>query len=288
MKSVKMMIWMLLINIVCVCTAETVIAQQTPNKKGYAPVNNQKIYYEEYGSGKPLILLHGAFMNIQANWAHMIPELSKTNRVIAIELQCHGRTAIGPAPFNFDNLASDVADVCRYLKLDSLSVIGYSLGAAVAYNVAIKYPELVKNLVIISGVHKSTGWQKEGREALAGMEPEMFAGSELYTSYAAIAPDSTKWKEAFGKIMGLSKKPYDFGDENVRNIKAKTLLIAGDNDGTDKAVLIDTYKLLGGCQFADLGVLPKNQLAILPGHGHVSVMNDKDKLLALITPFLSN
>jgi pimeloyl-ACP methyl ester carboxylesterase len=104
----------------------------------------------------------------------------------------------------------------------------------------------------------------------------------------AIAPDSSRWKEAFGKMMDLAKKPFDLGDEKVKNIKAKTLLIAGDNDGMDKAVLIDTYKLLGGCQVADMSGLPKNQLAILPGHSHVSLMLDNTRLLALITPFLSN
>ena len=66
--------------------------QSKPAESGYAPVNGIKVYYEVYGEGKPIVLLHGAFYTIEMNWGQLIPELSKTRKVIAIEMQGHGHT----------------------------------------------------------------------------------------------------------------------------------------------------------------------------------------------------
>ena len=98
---------MLLIAMVFV--AHQSMAQQIqPSTRGYAPVNGIKVYYEVYGKGKPVILLHGAFYNIQMNWGALIPDLSKTRQVIAIEMQGHGHTAFYERNLDIVTLASDV------------------------------------------------------------------------------------------------------------------------------------------------------------------------------------
>ena len=112
--------------------------QSKPNDSGYAPVNGIKVYYEVYGKGMPIVLLHGAFYNIEMNWGQLIPELSKTRKVIAIEFQGHGHTPFSDRKLDIVTLASDVEGVMNYLKVDSADVAGYSMGGSVAYQFAIQ------------------------------------------------------------------------------------------------------------------------------------------------------
>lgn len=105
-------------------------AQQEPTT-GYAPINGINMYYEVHGGGEPVVLLHGAFMTITNNWAGWVGELSKTRKVIAVEMQGHGRTADVPRDITYDNLADDVAALLNYLKIPRADLIGYSMGGAV-------------------------------------------------------------------------------------------------------------------------------------------------------------
>ena len=134
-------------------------AQQplTPASSGYAPVNGAKVYYEVYGAGDPIVLLHGAYMTINSNWNELIPILSKTRKVIALELDGHGHTPLSQRPYSYQTLASDVAAVLKYLKIDSADILGFSYGGTVAYQFAIEHPAMTKKLIIISSTYKSEG-----------------------------------------------------------------------------------------------------------------------------------
>jgi len=262
-------------------------AQQTkPSSSGYAPVNGTKVYYEVYGQGKPLVLLHGAFMTIELNWGKLIPELSKTRKVIAVELQGHGHTPFSERKLDFATLASDVEGVMNYLKVDSADVAGYSMGGYVAYQLAIQSPKKVTKLVIISSTYKSTGWQPEVANAFKGMKPELFANSPMKTAYDAVAPDKTKWTPFLEQMIAFAGVPFNLGDDNIAKITAPVLLISGDNDGLDKMELIKTYKLLGGAVCADFVGMPKSQLAIVPSQSHVSLMMQTTTILTCLNGFL--
>src|SRR6185295_7083592 len=132
--------------------------QIKPSNSGYAPVNGIRVYYEVYGEGRPLVLLHGAFYTIDMNWGQLIPELSKTRKVIAIEMQGHGHTPFSDRQLSITNLASDVERVMDYLKIDSADVAGYSMGGSVAYQFAVQSPKRLRKLVIISSTYKTDGW----------------------------------------------------------------------------------------------------------------------------------
>src|ERR1700722_12178105 len=112
--------------------------QSRPADSGYVPVNGIKVYYEVYGEGRPIVLLHGAFYTIEMNWGELIPELSKTRKVIAIEMQGHGHTPFSDRKLDLATLASDVEGVMDHLKVDSADVAGYSMGGSVAYQLAIQ------------------------------------------------------------------------------------------------------------------------------------------------------
>lgn len=263
------------------------MAQKTkPAGSGLVSVNGTKIYYEEYGTGKPLVLLHGAFMTIDTNWGELIPELSKTRRVIAIESQSHGHSPYSDRKLAFSTLASDVEGILNHLKIDSADIIGYSFGGEIAYQLAIQSPKRVKSLVIISSTYKSKGWLPEIEQAFKSMKPEFFMNTPMHTAYDAVAPDKTKWTKFLDQMIVMAGTTYDLGDDNIAKIAAPALLIAGDNDGLDKAELGKTFKLLGGDVMMDMGAKSKAQLAIVPNQGHVTVMMQTPVILSYVNGFL--
>ena len=260
--------------------------QLNPSSSGYAPVNGIKIYYEVYGGGRPIVLLHGAFYTIGLNWSQLIPELAKTRKVIAIEMQGHGHTPISHRKLSFPTLAGDVAGVMDYLKTDSADIVGYSMGGSLAYEFAILNPQRVNHLVIISSTYKSAGWLPEVSNAFKSFKPEFFANTPIQTAYDAVAPDKTKFTAFLTQMFAFAATPFDFGDANIPKITAPVLIIAGDNDGLDKIELAKTYKLLGGGVAADMGKMPKSQLAIVPGQTHVGLMMQTTTILTYLNSFL--
>lgn len=256
-----------------------------PVVSGYAPVNDIKIYYEVYGEGKPLVLVHGAFYTIELNWGQLIPELSKTRKVIALEMQGHGHTPFSDRKLSITTLASDVKGVMDYLKIDKADVAGFSMGGSVAYQFAAQYPERLSKLVIISSTYKSSGWLPVVNSAFENFQPELFDNSPLKTTYDAVAPDKTKWAKFLQQMFAFAKEPFNVGDSNISKISAPVLIISGDNDGLDKIELMKTYQLLGG-GVSDLSPMPKSHLAIVPSQGHVSLMMQTKTILDYLNDFL--
>jgi len=260
--------------------------QLKPLSSGYAPANGIKVYYEVYGKGEPIILLHGAFYTIGMNWGQLIPELSKTRKVIAIEMQGHGHTPFSERKLDITTLASDVEKVMDYLKIDRADVAGYSMGGSVAYQFAVQSPKRLRKLVIISSTYKTKGWLPEVNGAFKNFKPELFDNTPLKAGYDAVAPDKTKWRKFLRQMFDFSHVPFNVGDARIAKIAAPVLIISGDNDGLDKIELMKTYQLLGGGVSADLGPMPKSQLAIVPAQGHVSLMMQTPTILNYLANFL--
>ena len=260
--------------------------QIKPSNSGYAPVNGIKVYYDVYGEGKPLVLLHGAFYTIDMNWGQLIPELSKSRKVIAIEMQGHGHSPFSDRVLSITTLASDVEKVMDYLKIDSADVAGYSMGGSVAYQFAVQSPKRLRKLVIISSTYKSDGWLPIVNGAFKNFKPEFFDNTPLKTAYDAKAPDKTKWRKFLAQMFAFAEEPFNVGDSNIAKITAPVLIISGDNDGLDKVELMKTYQLLGGGVSADLQPMPKSQLAIVPSQGHVSLMMQTATILNYLNGFL--
>jgi len=276
----------LLMTLIMFAAIQSKGQQLKPAASGYAPANGLKVYYEVYGEGKPLVLLHGAFMTIATNWGQLIPELSKARKVIAIEMQGHGHTPYSDRKLDQPTLASDVEAVMNHLKVDSADVVGYSMGGTIAYQFAIQNPKRVNKLVIISSTYKSSGWMPEVNNAFKGLKPEFLSNTPMKTAYDAVAPDKTKWIKFLEQMIAYANVPFDMGDANVAKITAPVLIIAGDNDGLDKIELIKTYRLLGGDKFADMGAMPKSHLAIVPAQSHVSLMMQTKTILGYLDGFL--
>jgi pimeloyl-ACP methyl ester carboxylesterase len=245
------------------------------------------MYYEIHGEGDPVVLLHGSYMTIDLNWSELIPQLSKTNQVIALEMQGHGRTADTDREFSYEALADDVAALLKFLKIDSADVIGYSLGGTVAFSFAIRHPEMVNDLVIISSVYKLHGWIKPARDIFATIRPEFFEGTPLKKDYERLAPDKSHWRSFVQKLSAFDNRHFDLGAAKIQGIKSPLLFIKGDNDGVDLNHVTEIFHLFDGDVFGDMVGVSKSQLAIIPGMTHVNLMMQTQKLMEIIPPFLN-
>jgi len=260
-------------------------AQQKPTT-GYAPVNRLKMYYEVHGSGDPVVLLHGSFMTITNNWTGWIGELSKTRKVIAIELQGHGRTADIKRDFSYENLADDVAALLDHLKIPSADLIGYSLGGGVAMQCAIRHPEKVRKVVSISAVFRLDGLVKEALDAFPQLTAAKFKGSPIETEYKKLSPTPNAFPNFVKRVVAISLKPYDFGAERLKATKAPMFFIHGDADGVRLEHIAEMFRLKGGEIFGDLRPRSASRLAILPDTTHVTLMERMPVIVPMVNDFL--
>ncbi|WP_291909130.1 alpha/beta hydrolase [Chitinophaga sp. CB10] len=265
----------------------TKTAALTPAEKGYADVNGLKMYYEVYGEGKPIVLLHGAFMNIPLNWSAVIPQMAKNRKVIVTEMQAHGRTKDIDRPLTSEGMADDVSGLLKHLKIDSADVLGYSMGGAVAYQVAIRHPEQVRRLVILSATYANDGWLPEVEGAFATMTPDIFKGSPIEKQYDSLGNDPAHFNDYINKVLSLDRKPYNWTKE-VKNIQSPIFLAIGDADGVRYEHAIELFKAKGGGKSGDFHGLPKSRLAVIPGTTHIGMMQHFDWILPMINDFLDS
>jgi pimeloyl-ACP methyl ester carboxylesterase len=259
-----------------------------PRTTGYAPVNGLNMYYEIYGEGAPIVLVHGSFMTIDMNYGKLIPELARTRKIIAYEIQGHGRTADIDRPFSFPALADDIAGLLAYLEMPKADILGFSLGAAVGLQLAISHPQVVNKLVFISCTFRTSGWSKEARDFFLDMKGDDLDKTPLKPEYDRLAPDKDHWRTFVSKMILFDNVLYDFGADKVQTVQSPVLMIFGDNDGIDLGHVAEMYRLLGGSICGDKDGLPVSQLAILPGATHSGLMNQTARLMDLITPFLDS
>jgi pimeloyl-ACP methyl ester carboxylesterase len=253
---------------------------------GYAPVNGLKMYYEIHATGEPVVLLHGSFMTIPSNWSEMIAALSKTRQVIVVEMQGHGRTADINRDFSYDNLADDIAALLDYLKIRKADIVGYSMGAGVAMNLAIRHPDKVRKMVSISGVFRDNGWVQEALDAYPQFTAEVFKGSPIETEYKRLSPTPDEFPNFVKRAIAMDLKPYDFGAEKLKATQAPMFFIHGDADGVRLEHIAEMYRLKGGEIMGDMRPRSASRLAILPDTTHVTLMQRIDVIAPMIEDFL--
>ena len=264
-------------------------ASATPPKTGYVHVNGMKMYYEIHGTGTaatmPLIVLHGAYMNIQ-NMGEIIPQLAKTHKVYALEFQGHGRTTDINRPITYPYLADDVSVFMDSMGLKKADVFGYSMGAATGLQLAIRHPGKVNKLISASGGYDVEGWQPAFKEFIPLMTVEMFASMPMEAEYRKLAANPDGFPELARKLIQLEKEPMAWGAD-VKNLKIPVLIITGDADVATLEHSVSMFRLLGGGVMGDMGApLPASRLAVLPATSHTAVISQPDLLIAFIEPFL--
>lgn len=258
-----------------------------PLASGRAPVNGIEMYYEVHGreDGVPLVLLHGGGSTLEVTFSRVIPVFAASRRVIAVEEQGHGRTTDRDQPVTFESSADDVAALLRHLKVDKADLFGFSNGASVALQVAIRHPQLVRKLVFASAMTRRDGaqpqlWEFIGKAEFSDMP------QPLKDAFLRVNPDPQKLRTMHDKDAARMRGFKDVPDDQVRSVRAPTLIVLGDQDVVKLEHAVELTRLISGAR-----------LLILPaGHGDYigeAVMTQKEtrtpELTArLIEEFLEN
>jgi pimeloyl-ACP methyl ester carboxylesterase len=273
--------------------AMTTTTPAPPIKTGHLAVNGINYYYEIHGTGgQPLLLLHGGLGSIDM-FCPGLDTFAKTRQVIAVDLQGHGRSELGTRPISLVAMADDYAALLDKLGYKQVDVLGYSLGAGVAFRLAVQHPQSVRRLVLVSSVFAQVGFYPEmlpQQAAVSAALLPMMKNTPMYAGYVKVAPhpeDFGKLLDAMGAYMRTS---YDWRDD-VKKLAAlgtPTMLVWGDSDMIRPEHIVEFYQLLGGGQ-RDAGWqrehISKNRLAILPNVTHYE-MAVAPALVPTVLPFL--
>ncbi|HEX5898432.1 MAG TPA: alpha/beta hydrolase [Solirubrobacteraceae bacterium] len=255
----------------------------------YADVNGVSLYYEERGSGEPLVLLHGG-ISAGEMFAGILPELAAERRVITVDLQGHGRTADADRPLRPQSMADDIAALIEHLGLASADMMGYSLGGQVALRTAIQHSQRVRRLVLVAVPFRRDGSHPEVVAAMDQMTPEIaetLKQSPLYEVYSRLAPRPEDWPVLIAKTSELLKCDYDWTFE-IAQLSMPVMLVYADADSVRPEHIVEFYGLLGG-GLRDAGwdgsARPTARLAILPGTTHYEICAAPG-LVPAVAPFL--
>jgi pimeloyl-ACP methyl ester carboxylesterase len=260
------------------------LAQPQPEGKR-VEINGMQMYYEVSGEGDPIVVLHGAYMNIPTMGA-IIPKLAETRKVYALEFQGHGRTTDIDRPITYQNLADDVALFMDKVGLEKADVFGYSMGAVAGLQLAIRHPQKVDQLIAASVAYDVRGWQPDFLAFIPQMTVEMFTSMPMAEDYKKLAANPDGFPALVEKLIQLEKEPMAWEAE-VKALKTPVLIITGDADVNTLEHAVSMFRLLGGGVMGDMGKpLPASRLAVLPAPAHTAVINQVDLLIGFIEPFL--
>jgi pimeloyl-ACP methyl ester carboxylesterase len=242
----------------------------------YVTVNGLRMYYEIHGSGRPLILLHGGMLTIDLSFGRVLPALAASRRVIAVELQGHGRTEDIDRPLQLDLLADDVVALMDHLGLERADLCGFSLGGLVATELVVRYPERVDRLVLAATHFRPDGYHPEILDPRQDSPrlPTAADFAEMQQAYAAVAPDPGHFEAVLEKAQPLVTGFRGWPDEQLRAITAPTLLVIGDTDFVRREHAEAIQALL-----------PNARLVVLPDCTHMAVMRHAD-VLGVLQEFL--
>jgi pimeloyl-ACP methyl ester carboxylesterase len=248
-------------------------------------INGMQMYYEVSGRGDPLIVLHGAYMSIPT-MGTIIPKLARTHRVYALELQGHGRTTDIDRPITYQNLADDVAAFMAAVGLEKADVFGYSAGAIVGLQLAIRHAPKVNKLAAASVAYDVEGWQPEFKAVIPQLSVQMMLETPFAEDYKKLAANPKGFPELARKMIALEKEPMAWADD-VKALKLPVLIITSDADVATLEHSVSMFRLLGGGVMGDMGKpLSRARLAVLPATSHTAIITQPDLLHAFVEPFL--
>lgn len=261
----------------------------SPTRSGHVAVKGVKYYYEVHGQGEPLLLLHGGLGSIDM-FGPVLPHLAKTRQVIGVDLHGHGRTQLGDRKISLVDQGDDLATLLDQLGYGQVDVLGYSMGAGIAFRLAVQHPNKVRRLALVSAGFSQDGFYAEmlPMQAQVGAPmAEIMKDTPMYQSYAAVAPDPSEFPKLLDRMGELMRTPYNWADD-VKKLKMPVMLVYGDSDMFRPEHMVEFYKLLGGGQ-KDAGWMREhmspNRLAILPDVTHYDIFMSP-ALPATVLPFL--
>lgn len=224
---------------------------------GYAQVNGIRMYYEIHGEGQtPVVLIHGGGSTIESSFHYLLPLLAAHRRVIALEMQAHGRTSDRDGPETFQQDADDAAALLKYLQIGKADFLGFSNGGSTVLQIAIRHSQLVNKIVPISGAYRRDGLIPGFFESMPKATLDVMP-AVLRKAFLKETPDTAKLLVMFQKDKQRMIDFPDWSDDDLRSIKAPALIISSDRD-----VIVPEHSV----RMARM--IPGARLVILPGaHG---------------------
>ena len=254
----------------------------------FARLGELELYYETQGTGPPLVLIHGSLMT--AGLMDDYPALlAAGRRVITVELQGHGHTRDIGRPLRYELLADDIAALLGHLGLARADLVGYSLGAGVAMQVAMRHPAQVRRMAVMSATYRTDGLHPEMTAAAdPGAALEQLSGSIYHQAYRDVAPDPERWPDLVRKVLDLDAQPQDWPATQVAAIAAPTMLVVADSDIVRLEHAVEMFHLLGGGVAGDIHGLPSARLAVVPGTTHAGLCDRAAWVVPMIAEFLGD
>lgn len=258
----------------------------TENKtmtSGYSEVNGLRMYYEIYGQGKPIVLIHGGGSTIQTNFEKLIPFLSVNRKVIAVELQAHGRTSDRDADLTFEQDADDVAVLLKNLNIERADFLGFSNGGTTTLQIAIRHPEIADKIILASALAKRDGVPDWFWGFMSQAKPENMP-EQLKDGYKKVAADTNGLQVMHDRDAKRMVNFKDIPDEQIKSVKAPVLIIIGDKDIITPEHALELHRKIA-----------HSELAIIPGgHGQyigeittiAPDFKDSDLIVPIIEKFL--
>ncbi|MER7283098.1 alpha/beta fold hydrolase [Dactylosporangium sp. NPDC000244] len=247
-----------------------------------------EMYFEDHGplDTRPLVLVHGALSGIGTSFGSLLPLLAKSRRVIAVELQAHGRTPDIDRPLTVEHFAADIVELLDRLGVERADVLGWSMGGAVALRLGTDHPDRVGRLVLASMSFHNGGIHPGLLDGIADLQPEHLHGSEFHEEYVHTAPEPAGWANLVTKMKVLDADLPQWTPEQIRALAAPTMVVLADSDIIQPEHAVELFRLLGGGVAGDLTGLPTCRLAILPGTTHTTVPQRADWIAPMVHEFL--
>jgi pimeloyl-ACP methyl ester carboxylesterase len=239
-----------------------------------ATVNGVELHYEIQGSGAPLVMLHGG-VNPSEMFGQTLSDMAKTHRVIAIQMRGHGLSGDTDAPWTYEQMADDVAALLAEIKVGKADFMGYSMGAGIAVQTAIRHPEIVGRLVLVSPTIATNGEYPEVRgsfDGLAQMAPMI--GKNIAASPLGALYPNRNWEVVMRKTGEMNQPAHDWS-AGFAKAAGPVLMIFADADSVKPQAISDWYALRGGGQHdggMDGSGRSQSQLAIIPNQTHYTIL----------------
>lgn len=260
---------------------------------GFVEIDALRMYYELHGDAtdrSPLVLLHGGLFDIDQQFGALIPDLAVGRRVIAVDFQGHGRTNDIDRPFSAAAFAGDVRAVLDQLGVGRADIFGFSVGGAVALELAIHHPERVRKVIVSSTSFAASGMRgSDNADAVGVMTVDMIAGTPMEASYLAKSPhpDLEHLQILLDKLGATYETGFpDRTEAEIRAIEAPTLITLGDADMVSLEHAVQFLRLRGGDVNGDFVGVPESHLAVFPGTTHFSGLARTDLVRDVVLGFL--
>lgn len=239
----------------------------------------------------PLLILHGAFMS----GGEMEPLAARfaDRPVILLDQRAHGRSGDSEADLTYPQLGDDAARLVEELGYERADVLGYSMGGGAALQMAIRHPERIGKLVMLSATYRRDGWYPEVLAGIGALTADFMEATPMGDEYRRLSPTPDGFERYFERVKKLNFEEQDIPDDQMRAIEAPTMVIIGDADGVRPEHALQMFLLRGGgdVQAAAMGMsvdVPKARLLILPATTHLGLLALDEDIARHVSAFLDD